>query len=65
MYDLRSNNPISIPVPEDIDTKMFMKHYGIYYQNYLPQNSIYVSVIHKGKTWHLFNVNRYPLGRVA
>ena len=31
---------------------------------YEPQSN-YVSVTHKGKTWHLFNAARFPLGRMA
>jgi hypothetical protein len=35
------------------------------YQPVKAPQSCYIAVNHKGKTWHLFNAARYPLGRMA
>ena len=49
---------------EDIPNKTLYENVLGYQPVKAPQ-SCYVAVNHKGKTWHLFNAARMPLGRMA
>ena len=49
---------------DDIDNKLIWRSLVGIEPDYEPQSN-YVAIKHKGKTWHLFNAARFPLGRMA